>query len=82
MNLEELNSTIKSEIGVLLYFSGENCNVCHALRPKISRGWLIAISKDQADIPRWPTKIHKFLAHFRVFSVSDYSWYIKMGREF
>jgi len=34
MNLEELQNTIKSEMGVLLYFSGENCNVCHALRPK------------------------------------------------
>jgi len=34
MRLEELESTIKSELGVLLYFSGENCNVCHALRPK------------------------------------------------
>jgi thioredoxin-like negative regulator of GroEL len=34
MSLEELQNTIKSEMGVLLYFSGENCNVCHALRPK------------------------------------------------
>lgn len=34
MTLEELQSTIKSELGVLLYFSGEHCNVCHALRPK------------------------------------------------
>lgn len=34
MNLEELQNTMKSEMGVLLYFSGENCNVCHALRPK------------------------------------------------
>jgi len=34
MNLEELNMLIKEEMGVLLYFSGEHCNVCHALRPK------------------------------------------------
>jgi len=34
MNLEELQNTIREEVGVLLYFSGENCNVCHALRPK------------------------------------------------
>lgn len=34
MTLEELNTIIKEEIGVLLYFSGEHCNVCHALRPK------------------------------------------------
>ncbi|CAA6822008.1 MAG: thioredoxin-like [uncultured Sulfurovum sp.] len=34
MTLEELELTIQSELGVLLYFSGEHCNVCHALRPK------------------------------------------------
>lgn len=34
MTLEELQDTIRIEAGVLLYFSGENCNVCHALRPK------------------------------------------------
>ena len=34
MNLEELENTIKEEMGILLYFSGEHCNVCHALRPK------------------------------------------------
>jgi len=35
MTLEALQQTIRQEIGVLLYFSGEHCNVCHALRPKV-----------------------------------------------
>ena len=34
MTREELQTTIREEVGVLLYFSGEHCNVCHALRPK------------------------------------------------
>ncbi|HIC78736.1 MAG TPA: thioredoxin [Sulfurovum sp.] len=34
MSLEKLQNSIKTEVGVLVYFSGENCNVCHALRPK------------------------------------------------
>lgn len=34
MHIEELKNIIKEEVGVLLYFSGEQCNVCHALRPK------------------------------------------------
>ena len=34
MNLEVLQNSIRTEVGVLVYFSGENCNVCHALRPK------------------------------------------------
>ena len=34
MSLEELQNSIRTEVGVLVYLSGENCNVCHALRPK------------------------------------------------
>ena len=34
MTLEEVQNIIREEVGVLLYFSGEHCNVCHALRPK------------------------------------------------
>ena len=34
MTLEQVQQTIREEVGVLLYFSGEHCNVCHALRPK------------------------------------------------
>ncbi len=34
MNLEVLQKSVRGEVGVLIYFSGENCNVCHALRPK------------------------------------------------
>jgi thiol-disulfide isomerase/thioredoxin len=33
--LEDIEKIIKSEIGVLLYFSTPTCNVCHALKPKI-----------------------------------------------
>jgi len=32
---EEIDALIKSELGVLLYFSTPTCNVCHALKPKI-----------------------------------------------
>lgn len=33
--LDEIESIIKQELGVLLYFSTPTCNVCHALKPKI-----------------------------------------------
>ncbi len=33
--IEEIEDIIKSELGVLLYFSTPTCNVCHALKPKI-----------------------------------------------
>ena len=34
MTLDELQVIISTKPGVLLYFSGEQCNVCHSLRPK------------------------------------------------
>ncbi len=35
MNLEEIKNSINSKEGVMLYFWGDNCNVCDALKPKI-----------------------------------------------
>lgn len=35
MTVDSVQTMIQKEIGVLLYFSGEQCHVCHALRPKI-----------------------------------------------
>ncbi len=32
---EALDELIRSEVGVLVYFSTPTCNVCHALKPKI-----------------------------------------------
>lgn len=35
MDIKTLEDLIASKLGVMLYFSGESCNVCHALRPKV-----------------------------------------------
>lgn len=35
-SFEELNETIKSEEGVVVYFSHEECNVCKVLKPKVA----------------------------------------------
>lgn len=35
MDIGTLEDLIVSKLGVMLYFSGESCNVCHALRPKV-----------------------------------------------
>jgi len=34
MSLEEIKEIIADRDGVLIYFWGDNCNVCEALRPK------------------------------------------------
>lgn len=80
MTLEELQATIRTEVGVLLYFSGENCNVCHALRPKFKELFdaefpaLKQIYLDAHDNP-------EISAHFQVFSVPTMLVFMD-GREF
>ena len=68
MTLEELQTTIKAEVGVLLYFSGENCNVCHALRPKFKE----VFDKEFPQLKQIYLDAHEnpeISAHYQVFSV-------------
>jgi thioredoxin-like negative regulator of GroEL len=80
MTLEELKETIRSEVGVLLYFSGEHCNVCHALRPKFKEVFdehfplLKQIYLDAHENP-------EISANFQVFSVPTMIVFMD-GREF
>ncbi len=80
MRLDELEDIIKSEVGVLLYFSGENCNVCHALRPKFRELFdnkfpkIRQIYLDAHDNPQ-------ISAYFQVFSVPTILVFLD-GREF
>jgi len=56
------------KVGFLLYFSGENCNVCHALRPKFKDLFdskFPKIKQIYLDAHQNP----QISAHFRVFSV-------------
>jgi len=80
MQLEELQNIIKSEVGVLLYFSGENCNVCHALRPKFKE----LFDKEFPQIKQIYLDAHQnpqISAHFGVFSVPTMLVFLD-GREF
>jgi len=80
MTLEELQNSIKTEVGVLLYFSGENCNVCHALRPKFKELFDVEFSQlkqiylDAHENP-------EIAAHYHVFSVPTMIVFMD-GREF
>ena len=68
MTLEELQITTRTEVGVLLYFSGENCNVCHALRPKFKD----LFDKEFPQLKQIYLDAHEnsqISAHFQVFSV-------------
>jgi thioredoxin-like negative regulator of GroEL len=39
MNIEELNTKIKSTPALMLYFSGAHCGVCKILHPKIIKAF-------------------------------------------
>jgi len=80
MNVEEIERQIREKAGVLLYFSGEGCNVCHALRPKFEEAFethfplIERIYLDAHDSP-------EISARFQVFSVPTAIVYLG-GREF
>ncbi|WP_456433289.1 thioredoxin family protein [Nitratifractor sp.] len=80
MDLASILDAIENKPGVLLYFSGEHCNVCHALRPKY----------EDLFVNRFPLVERIFLdahehpeiaAYFRVFSVPTAIVFLG-GREF
>jgi thioredoxin-like negative regulator of GroEL len=80
MTLEELQQIIREEVGVLLYFSGENCNVCHALRPKFKA----LFDSDFPQIKQIYLDAHAYVeisAHYGVFSVPTILVFLD-GREF
>ena len=80
MELEVLEKVIRDEAGVLLYFSGENCNVCHALRPKFKE----LFDKEFPLIKQIYLDAHEnpeISAHFHVFSVPTMIVFLD-GREF
>jgi thioredoxin-like negative regulator of GroEL len=80
MTLEELQTKISTTDGVLLYFWGDNCNVCEALRPKVKEAFDEYFPKiDQiylnakADI--------EISAHYSVFSIPTMVVFLD-GKEF
>jgi len=80
MTLEALQNTIRSEVGILLYFFGEHCNVCHALRPKFKDLFDSAfpqIRQIYLDAHKNP----EISAYFQVFSVPTMIVFLD-GREF
>jgi thioredoxin-like negative regulator of GroEL len=80
MRLKEIQDIIKAEVGVLLYFSGENCSVCHALRPKFKE----LFDKEFSKIKQIYLDAHnnpQISANFQVFAVPTMLVFLD-GREF
>lgn len=68
MNIEDIQNEINSNDAILLYFSGENCSVCTALKPKIQSSFQIHFPKikqlfiSASDYPA-------VAAHFSIFTI-------------
>ena len=80
MTPEQLQDNIKEELGVLLYFSGEHCSVCHALRPKVKE--LFDAEFPQLKQVYLDAEEHRDIAlHYQVLSVPTMIVFMD-GREF
>ena len=80
LTLKELQTMIREEVGILLYFSGENCNVCHALRPKFKE----VFDKEFPQLKQIYLDAHEnpiISANYSVFSVPTMIVFMD-GREF
>jgi len=68
MHIEDIENEIRSNDVVMLYFSGENCGVCTALKPKIQSSFEIHFPKikqifiSASDYPQ-------IAAHFSIFTI-------------
>ena len=80
MTLKQLQATTQEEVGVCLYFSGEFCNLCHALRPKVKELF-------DAEFPQLKQiyldaeEYRDIASHFQVLSVPTMIVFMD-GREF
>jgi len=80
MTLEQLQTTIREEVGVLLYFSGEHCNVCHALRPKFKE----TFNKEFSQLKQIYLDAQEYVdisSHYNVLSLPTMLVFLD-GREF
>lgn len=67
-NLQQIQNSINTGEPVLIYFSGENCSVCKALKPKVEQE--VAKNFPKFLLYEVKTHIHKELvSHFTVFSI-------------
>lgn len=84
-HLNDLLQEIDTGQPVLIYFSGEQCSVCHVLKPKIKTA--IESNFDKFKIFEVKSELHKEItSHFSVFSIPttlvffDKKEFMRVGR--
>jgi len=80
MSLEDLQNKIKNTDAIMIYFSGENCGICHALQPKIKTAFDQYFPKiEQLYIKAEENK--QIAAHFGIFALPSIIVYFE-NKEF
>jgi len=79
-SIENIEKSIKENLGVMVYFSAPSCNVCHALKPKLLEaveGNFKEIVVESVDI-----SIDEDIApHFGIFAIPTVLVFLD-GKEF
>lgn len=78
--LESINQTLSTQDAVLLYFSAPTCNVCHALKPKLTEAIMEHFPTfviESIDISETP----EIASYFTVFAIPTVLIFFQ-GREF
>jgi thioredoxin 1 len=78
--LESINQTLHTNDAVMLYFSAPTCNVCHALKPKLSEAIMENFPifvLESIDISETP----EIASHFTVFTIPTVLIFFQ-GQEF
>ena len=66
--IENINSVIKENLAVMVYFSAPTCNVCHALKPKLFEAIQENFSEfkiEEVDI----SQTEDIAPHFNVYAI-------------
>lgn len=80
VDLIKLDKVLSEKSLVLIYFSGEKCNVCHALKPKIEA--IVQQSFPSIHMVEIPTEeAPELVGRFRMFSVPAVLLFVE-GREY
>ena len=78
--IQEINTTVKDNLAVILYFSAPTCNVCHALKPKLFDA--IETNFKEFKIMSIDVSIEQDIAaHYSVFAIPTVLVFLD-GREF
>lgn len=78
--LDTINQTLQTSDAVMLYFSAPTCNVCHALKPKLTEAITTEFPTfviESIDISETPD----IASHFSVFAIPTVLIFFQ-GREF